>query len=157
MSYIFLMFHLLRSLSTAGSEEQAGSSSRNSVKAAFGEFSQTKLADIASTRRHMSTISRGLWARYVERYFVKGRGSFMPIFHMAMAIGAFGYSCEYSHLSTILLRVYYPNLYDRAWRQSSRSVICPTSATNEGCCNLSKLSHVAQNYDLEMKLNLCFP
>lgn len=57
----------------------------------------------------MSTISRGLWSRYVERYFAKSRGSFLPVFHLATAIGVFGYGCEYAHISTTVLRGWPPN------------------------------------------------
>ena len=75
--------------------------SDSSIRSSLEQLGQTRIKDMAQTKKHISNISRGLWARYVDRYFVRGGGSFMPIFHAALAIGILGYTWEYSHLSKI--------------------------------------------------------
>lgn len=90
------MFSALRTFS---------SGPQDNLKQAIEELGQTKISDISGTGRNLNKVSRGLWARYVERYFVRGGGSFTPIFHVMLGIGILGYSWEYSHLSKHFLSV----------------------------------------------------
>lgn len=68
------------------------------LKREVSELGNTKITDVPKTAEQVKKISRGLWARYQERYFTRDGGSFMPIFHLMLAIGIFGYSWEYPHL-----------------------------------------------------------
>lgn len=89
-----MLFGLVRPFST----EQSESGLKRSIK----DLGDTKLSDISGTRHHMRKISRGLFARYAERYFNRGGGSFTPVVHLMLGIGILGYSWEYQHLSTCL-------------------------------------------------------
>jgi len=91
----------LRLLSEPRNLSSIGGSSPNSssIRGSLEQLGQTRIKDMAGAKKHIGSISRGLWARYVDRYFVRGGGSFMPIFHAALAIGVLGYAWEYSHLS----------------------------------------------------------
>lgn len=76
------------------------------LKEALRALGDTKVTDGAQTREHVKVISRGLLARYRERYFVRGGGSFLPVFHIMLGIGILGYSWEYSHLSNNVFPLY---------------------------------------------------
>lgn len=89
--------------SSTGTTNGRGPQDNNrNLKQAIEELGQTKVSDVSGTGKGVRSVSRGLWARYVERYFVRGGGSFTPIFHVMLGIGILGYSWEYSHLSTPL-------------------------------------------------------
>ncbi|PJF17049.1 Coatomer subunit gamma [Paramicrosporidium saccamoebae] len=70
----------------------------NYLKQEIHELGKTKVSDLPKTGGQVKKISRGLWTRYTERFFVRGGGSFMPVFHIMLGIGILGYSWEYSHL-----------------------------------------------------------
>lgn len=93
------MFSVRRTFATTTTNGR-GPQDNNNLRRAIEELGQTKVSDMAGTSKGVQSVSRGLWARYVERYFVRGGGSFTPIFHVMLGIGILGYSWEYSHLST---------------------------------------------------------
>jgi len=69
------------------------------LEQAMKELGEKKIGDIRGTKQAVGQVSRGLMGRYVNRYFMRKGGSIMPLFHAMVLIGAFGYACDYSHLS----------------------------------------------------------
>jgi hypothetical protein len=96
------------------------STENRDLKQVVNDLGNTKVTDYAKTSQSVKKISRGLWGRYKDAYFVRGGGSFMPIFHAILGIGILGYSWEYNHLSNGSLCWFYN--FCRASKGSSRRV-----------------------------------
>lgn len=75
------------------------SSDKGALRGAVDELGRTKVSDMQGSREQVRRISAGLFARYRERFAERDGGGAMPVFHVILALGIFGYSWEYPHLS----------------------------------------------------------
>lgn len=66
---------------------------------------QTKVSDFVNSRKYFGTMRKSIFQLYKDKYFGEGGGSFMPIVHLMICVGIYGYSWEYSHLSNLMTTV----------------------------------------------------